>query len=309
MPRTAPSLSLVDPDRRRQLAAAGALLLGAALPGLSRPARAAAPLRVVASFSILADLLREIGGALVEVQALVGPNADVHVFEPRPADLRLVARADLVVGNGLNFEPWLARLLRAAEYKGATVSAAEGITPRRSGAMIDPHAWHDLRLAQQYVSRLTEALAQLRPDAAAELRRRGADYAGRLDALDRQLRSQLAALPPQARRVMTTHDAFGYLGAAYGIEFLAPQGWSTESEPSAAQVAALIRQLRARQVKALFLESGINPRLLQRIAAEGGASIGGTLYADALSAPGGPADTFLKLVQHNSSTLLAALRG
>lgn len=298
------AISTLHLTRRRWLGAGSALALAGALP----TAQAAAPLRVVASFSILADLLREIGGPLVEVTPLVGPGADVHVFEPRPADLKLLVRVDLVVGNGLNFEPWLARLQRAADYRGASVSAADGITPRRNGLMVDPHAWHDLRLAQRYVTHLTEALARLRPDAATELRRRGTDYAVRLDALDREMRALLEPIPPAVRRVMTTHDAFGYLGAAYGIEFTAPQGWSTESEPSAAQVAALIRQLRTRQIRALFLESGVNPRLLQRIAAEGGAVIGGTLYGDTLSPPGGPADTFLKLVRHNITTLVAALK-
>ncbi|MEY8879108.1 MAG: metal ABC transporter solute-binding protein, Zn/Mn family, partial [Leptothrix sp. (in: b-proteobacteria)] len=267
-----------------------------------------APLRVVASFTILADLVREVGGPLVQVTSLVGPNGDAHVFEPRPADLKNVAAAELLVLNGLQFDRWAERLTRAAEFRGRLLVVSDGIAARRNGLNIDPHAWHDLRLLQTYVTNIADALVALRPAAAAEFRRRAADYRQRLAALDQEIRTLLQAIPAERRRIMTTHDAFGYLGAAYGIEFLAPQGWSTESEPSAAQVANLIRQLRQHKVSALFLENISNPRLIERIAAEGGAKVGGTLYSDALSAPGSAVDSMLKLARHNAVTLAAGMR-
>jgi zinc/manganese transport system substrate-binding protein len=275
----------------------------------AQAAPAAAPIKVVASFTILADMVREIGAEAVQVSALVGPNGNAHAFEPRPIDLKTVAGADLLVLNGLHFDAWMARLVKASEYRGRQVVATDGIEPRRVGLSIDPHAWHDLRHAQRYVSNLGAALAQVRPAQAAEILGRATDYARRIEILDREIRAQVQAIPPARRRVMSTHDAFGYLGAAYGIEFLAPQGWNADSEPSAAQVAGLIRQIRQQKVSAVFIENISQPRLMQRIAAEGGVKIGGMLYSDALSPPGSEADTFLKLIRHNASTLLAGLRG
>lgn len=290
--------------RRQWLLSAAGLLAGSA----GALAAESAPLRVVASFTILADLVREVGGPLVQVTSLVGPDGDAHVFEPRPADLKKVAAAELLVLNGLRFDRWAERLTRAAEFRGRLLVASDGIATRRNGLNIDPHAWHDLRLLQTYVTHIADALVALHPAAAAEFRRRAADYRQRLAALDQEIRAMLQAIPAERRRVMTTHDAFGYLGAAYGIEFLAPQGWSTESEPSAAQVANLIRQLRQHKVSALFFENISNPRLIERIAAEGGAKVGGTLYSDALSAPGGAVDSMLKLARHNAVTLAAGMR-
>jgi zinc/manganese transport system substrate-binding protein len=291
-------------SRRQWLQGGAGLLASAAWPVSAEPA----PLRVVASFTILADLVREVGGPLVQVTSLVGPNGDAHVFEPRPADLKNVAAAELLVLNGLQFDRWAERLMRAAEFRGRLLVASDGITVRRNGLNIDPHAWHDLRLLQTYVTNIADALVALRPAAAAEFRRRASDYRQRLAALDQEIRAMLQPIPAERRRIMTTHDAFGYLGAAYGIEFLAPQGWSTESEPSAAQVANLIRQLRQHQVSALFLENISNPRLIERIAAEGGAKVGGTLYSDALSVPGGAVDSVLKLARHNAVTLAAGMQ-
>ncbi|KNZ34568.1 MAG: metal ABC transporter substrate-binding protein [Methylibium sp. NZG] len=281
------------------------LALGAAT---TLPAPAATPPgRVVASFSILADMAREIAPAGVEVTSLVRPDADAHVFEPTPADARRLAQADLVLVNGLGFEGWIERLIKVSGYRGTTVVATQGIATRQVGGSADPHAWQDLGLAQGYVGNLSRALAARWPEAAAEVEARTADYRARLAALDTQVRQWLGAVPREKRRVITSHDAFGYFGNAYGVDFLAPQGWTTRSEPSAATVARLLRQVREQDVQALFVENISDPRLVERIARETGARVGGTLYSDALSAAGGPADTYLRMFAHNARSLAEAL--
>jgi zinc/manganese transport system substrate-binding protein len=294
----------MNPSRRSSVAA---LLALAALPVLAQ--QTARPLKVVASFSILADMVREVGGDAVAVTALVGPNADAHVFEPSPADARRLAGADLVVVNGLGFEGWLDRLVQASGYRGPMIVASKGVAGRTLGHGPDPHAWQSLANAQRYVANLRDALANARPARAAEFERRTADYIGRLQALDREVRTRFDAIPAAQRRVITSHDAFGYFGAAYGIEFLAPQGVSTESEASAAAVARLIDQIRNEKVRAVFVENITDPRLIERIAHEGGVHVGGRLYSDALSLPGTEAETYLKLFAYNARTIATALGG
>ncbi len=272
-------------------------------------ARAQAPrLRVVASFSLLADMAREVGGDAVEVHALVGPNADAHVFAPRPADVQRVAHADLVLVNGLGFEGWLQRLVQASGFKGPVAVLTQGLPARRLGPAADPHAWQSLVAAQTYVRNLLAALVRLRPAQAAALQARADDYSRRLAALDSHIRSRMATVPAEARRIVTSHDAFGWFGDAYGVEIIAAQGWNTASEATAADVARLIRQLKTQHVRALFVENISDPRLMQRIAHEAGARVGGTLYSDALSPPGGEADTYLRLMAHNANTVLDALQ-
>jgi len=299
--------------------------------GAPASARASAPAtgsanapKVVASFSILADMLRQIAPPDFEITALVGADADAHVFAPTPADGRRLAAADLVVVNGLGFEGWIDRLIKASGYRGTVVVASQGIAARKEAAShghtggpaqghkhqhgsLDPHAWQDLAHARRYVATIRAALARRWPERAAEIAARSAEYTARIDALDRRLRELLAAVPREQRRVMTSHDAFGYLGAAYGIDFIAPHGWSTGAEPSAAAVARLVRQLREQRVRAVFVENISDPRLVQRIAGESGARVGGTLYSDALSAPGGPAGNYLKMFEHNVSSIAHAL--
>lgn len=264
--------------------------------------------RVVASFSILADMAREIAPPGVQVASLVGPDSDAHVYEPSPADGRRLAQADLVLVNGLGFEGWIDRMVKVSGYRGPVVVASQGVPPRRGGHHdVDPHAWQDLSLARRYVANLGAAFARRWPERREEIERRSADYTARIDRLDAQVRAQLAAIPRVQRRVITSHDAFGYFGAAYGVDFLAPQGWATHSEPSAAAVARLIRQIREAGVRAVFLENISDPRLVERVAREGGVRVGGTLYSDALSRPGGPAESYLKLFEHNASSLARAL--
>lgn len=296
----------MNPIRRRTFCLGSAT--AAALHPLALMAQTQAPL-VVASFSILADMARELAPAGVQVTALVGPDADAHVYEPSPADGRRLAQADLVLVNGLGFEGWIERMVKVSGYRGAVAVASQGIQPRSGGHHdTDPHAWQDLALARRYAATISAAFVQRWPERHDEIARRSAAYVARIDRLDGQVRNWLAAVPRAQRRVITSHDAFGYFGAAYGVDFLAPQGWNTHSEPSAAAVARLIRQIKKEGVRAIFVENISDPRLVERIAREGGVRIGGTLYSDALSKPDGPAPTYLRLFEHNARTLSAALQ-
>jgi zinc/manganese transport system substrate-binding protein len=290
----------------RRGAIAASLIALASLSARAQPQR---HLRVVASFSILADIVRNVGGDAIELATLVGPNADAHVFEPTPADAKRLADAELVIVNGLGFEGWLDRLVRASGYKGPIAVASAGIAPRRMGRQADPHVWQDLTHARRCVLNVRDALANARRGETEGFTARAAAYTQRISALDDELRKRFDAIPQPQRRVITGHDAFGYFGAAYGVEFLAPQGMSTDSQPSAAAVARLIEQIRKQGVRAVFVENISDPRLVERIAREGGAVVGGRLYSDALSAPGTEADTYLKLFAHNADRIVAALAG
>jgi len=263
---------------------------------------------VVASFSILADMAREVGGDAVDVAALVGPDGDAHVFEPTPADVKRLSNADLVLVNGLRFEGWIERLIQVSGYRGPVVVASQGVTTRLLGPAPDPHAWQSLANARRYVDNIRAALVAARPSQAHDIERRSADYLRRMDALDASVRARLGLIAPADRRVVTSHDAFGYFADAYGVAFISAIGWSTGSEASAADVSRIVRQLRAQNVRAVFVENISDARLVQRIAHEAGARVGGTLYSDALSPPGTAGDTYLRMFDHNASTLLAALQ-
>ena len=266
--------------------------------------------RVVASFSILADIVREVSPPELDVSALVGPDSDAHVFEPTPADGRRLAQADLVVVNGLGFEGWIERLVRVSGYRGTVVVATRGLAARQGGHHgKDPHAWQDLALGRRYAQTVAQALAARWPQHQPQVEQRLSDYQRRIDDLHARVLGWMAAIPRSQRRVITSHDAFGYFAAAYGVDFLAPRSWTTRSEPSAAAVARLVRQVREQKVRALFLENISDPRLIERIAAESGARVGGTLYSDALSGVGGPAPTYLAMFEHNARTLAAAMSG
>lgn len=270
----------------------------------------AAPLEVVTSFSILGDLLRQVGGERVKVTALVGPGGDAHDYQPRPSDARRVKGATLVVANGLGFDPWLERLARSAGYRGEVVIASQGIRPlevvHEGHGGPDPHAWQDVGEARRYVATLAATLGAADPAGAALYKEQAARYDAVLAALDEEIRQSIARLPPERRLVVTSHDAFGYFGRAYGLRFLAPVGLSSSAEPTAKGVAALIHQIRTVQAPAIFLESISDPRLLERIQRESGARLGGTLYSDALAlAP--PADSYVGMMRENLRVLMAAL--
>jgi zinc/manganese transport system substrate-binding protein len=271
------------------------------------PARAQERLNVVVSFSILGDFVRNVGGNRVSVTTLVGPNSDVHVYTPAPADAKKIADARLVIINGLGLEGWLPRLVQSAGSKAAIVSATAGIAPRKLGSDADPHAWQSVANARIYVANINAALGVADPAGAVAYRANTQTYLAKLDALDREVRDAIAQIPPARRKVISTHDAFGYFAAAYGIEFVAPLGVSTESEASARDIAAVITEIRARKVPAVFLENISDPRLIGRISAETGARIGGTLYSDSLTDEKGDAPTYIDMVRHNIKALTSAL--
>ena len=271
------------------------------------PACAADRLKVVASFSILGDFVRNVGGDRVEVTTLVGPNGDVHVYTPAPADAKKIADARLVVINGLGLEGWLPRLVQSSASKAVIVTASDGIAPLKSGSAADPHAWQSVSNAKIYVANIRDALAAADPGDAAAFRTNADGYLAKLGELDRDVRQAMAQIPPMRRKVISTHGAFGYFAAAYGIEFIAPLGVSTDSEPSARDIADIITQIRAAKIPAVFVENISDPRLIQRISAETGAGIGGTLYSDSLTGEKGDAPTYIDMVRHNIKALSHAL--
>lgn len=265
-----------------------------------------ARLRVVTSFSILQDLVKTLGGDRVSVVNLVGENSDAHTYQPKPSDAIAIASADLVVFNGLAFEGWMARLIENSGYKNQQLIASLGVDAIIRGEESDPHAWQSFHNIRVYIHNITRTLIALRPQHAEELAQRQRRYLSALNALERRLIERIASIPAQKRIVVTSHDAFGYLGREFDIQFLAPLGLSIEVEASAADVSAIIDQIRKRRVKALFVENINDPRLLQRIAAETGVAIGGRLYSDALSEAHGPAGTYLDMMRHNVESLITA---
>lgn len=277
----------------------------------------AQPLPVVTSFSILADLVKVIGGSHVEVTSLVGPNADAHVFDPTPADAKRLADAKLVVINGLGFEGWMDRLIKSSGYRGSVTVASRGVKTIQEAAghghqhshshAADPHAWQNPLNVKQYVQNIRLALAAAKPAAAQEFEQRAQAYSRDLDALDQSIRERLKPIAVAQRRIVTSHDAFGYFAAAYNVKFYPLQGLSTGSEPSAADVVRIIDQIKKNKVTAIFAENMSDARVLERITKESGARIGGTLYADALSEPGTAVDTYLKLIEHNAATIIKGL--
>src|SRR6195256_3996104 len=271
------------------------------------PVRAQDRLNVVASFSILGDFVRNVGGERVGVTTLVGADSDVHVYTPAPADAKKIADAKLVVINGLGLEGWLPRLVQSSGSKAAIVAATTGIAPRRLGSDADPHAWQSVVNAKIYVANIRDALIAADQAGAPTYRANADAYLAKLDALDHDVREAVAQIAEARRKVISTHDAFGYFAAAYGIAFIAPQGVSTESEASARDIAAIITQIRTGKIPAVFLENISDPRLMRRIAAETGARIGGTLYSDSLTAENGDAPTYIDLVRHNIKALTSAL--
>jgi zinc/manganese transport system substrate-binding protein len=290
-------------------------LLLLALVGLVPMARAGAqePLRLVASMSVVADMVRVVGGERVAVTTLVGPDGDAHAYQPRPSDARAVAEARAVVINGLGLEGWIARLMQSADSRATLIVATEGTTHQtvtrdahghgHGPGAVDPHAWQNLANGQIYVANIARGLAAADPAHAALYRRNAEAYGRRLGELDQWVRATIASVPEPRRKAITTHDAFGYFGAAYGIRFLAPVGLSTDSEPTAAGMAQLVRQMKREGIKALFVENISDPRLLEQLARDAGAVIGGKLYADALSPPGGPAASYVALFEHNATVL------
>lgn len=294
------------------------VICAAVMLAMFAPVRAQERINVVATFSILGDFARNVGGDRVNVTTLVGPDSDTHVYTPTPADAKKITDAKLVIVNGLGLEGWLPRLVKSSGSKAVTVLATKGVTPRKidpgealsqehEAGSADPHAWQSVPNAKVYVANIRDALTAVDPPGADAYKANTAAYLDKLDALDRDVRDAAAKIPAERRSVISTHDAFGYFAAAYGIKFIAPQGVSTESEPSARDIATIISQIKKQKIPAVFLENVTDPRLMRRIAAETGATIGGTLYSDSLTAEKGPAPTYIDMVRHNIKALTSAL--
>lgn len=307
---------MILPDRRRLLAALAGLAV--AVPLFAGPAAAQEKLPVVATFSILGDMVANVGGDRIALKTLVGPDGDAHVYNPTPSDARAVAEARLVFVNGLAFEGWIDRLVKASGTKATLVTATKGVKPREMedghghghdhGAK-DPHAWQSVSNAKLYVAAIRDGLIAADPAGKAAYEANAAAYVAKLEALDAEVKAAIAKVPAGDRKVLTSHDAFGYFAEAYGIAFIAPQGISTEAEATARDVAKLVRQIKREKVKAVFVENVTDARLLQSIAKETGVKLGGAIYSDALSGANGPAATYIDMVRHNVGLLTAAMAG
>lgn len=269
-------------------------------------------LNVVASFSVLGDMVKQVGGEHVQVNTLVGPDGDPHTFEPSPQDSAMLNNADVVVVNGLGLEGWLDRLVKASGFKGELVVASQGVkthTMDEEGKTVtDPHAWNSAANGAQYAQNILQGLVKADPQEVAALNATGKRYIAELNALDAQAKARFSAIAQTKRKVLTSHDAFGYFGEAYGVTFMAPQGLSSESEASAATVGKLIQQIKADGVRTWFMENQLDPRLVKQIAAATGAQPGGVLYPEALSEPGGVADSYVKMFRHNVETLANSMQ-
>ena len=294
--------------------AIAAVLLALVSPARTQENKPQEKMPVVASFSILGDIVQNVGGDRVAVKSLVGPNGDAHVYSPSPADAKTLADAKIVFTNGLGFEGWIGRLIKSSNTRAPNVVAAKGVKPRKqaeagghSHGDGDPHAWQSVPNVKLYVGNVRDGLVAADPAGKAAYEANAAAYLAKLDALDREVRDMVTKIPAERRKIITTHDAFGYFKDAYGVEFIAPQGVSTESEASARDVARIIQQIRKQKIPAVFLENVSAPRLLKRIADETGARMGGTLYSDALTDEKGEAPTYIDLIRHNIRTLSAAL--
>lgn len=316
-------------NRRRMLAA----LVGGAL-ATATPFAAAVdgPLRVVASFSVLGDMVKEIGGKHVSLATIVGPNGDAHSFEPTPRDVQALSQAQLLVINGLDFEGWLPRLIKAADFEGAQVLASKGIAPRHlSDAKhadahtahekhheddaghdhhgdVDPHAWQSLTNGIIYAENIAEGLSLADPEHRSDYKERAEVYIAQMKKLDAEIRQAFDAIPRNKRKVITSHDAFGYFAQDYGIQFLSVAGFSSQAEPSARDVAAIVDRAKKEGIAGVFIENTTNAKLVEQIARETKATVGGTLYSDALASPDQPASTYLGMFSWNAGQLLYVLK-
>ena len=268
---------------------------------------ASAKIKVVSTFSILGDMVQNIGGNNIELTTLVGANGDGHVYEPTPADAKSVAAADVVFVNGLGFEGWIDRLVKASGYKGKVIIATKGIKDLKFEGELDPHAWQDLSNGRIYIKNIKNALIDLDPKNSDLYKKNFIAYDKILESMDQSTKEKFADIPKKNRKVITSHDAFLYFGRAYGIDFRSPVGVTTESEPSAGELAALITEMREDEIKALFAENITDPRLIKQLAREVNAQIGGTLYSDALSDNSEPANTYINMFKYNVNELATIL--
>jgi zinc/manganese transport system substrate-binding protein len=287
---------------------------------LAGPAGAAERITVAATFSVIADMLANVGGGRIDIRTIVGAGGDSELYQPTAADVATVAAARAVFINDLNeeFEPWLEQLLKQARFTGIKVVVSRNVrtltaeeehpvSGRQLPSAIDQHAWLDPKNGVVYVRNIVAALIRLDPSDEVEYRARAAAYTKEIQAVDDWARGEIASVPADKRRALASHDSLQYIANAYGITLLAVNGWTNNSEPSAAELAKLAQQIRSTRVKALFLDSITDPRAIERIAGETGAAIGGTLYGDSLSPAGGEADSYIKMLRHDVSTLKAGM--
>jgi zinc/manganese transport system substrate-binding protein len=283
--------------------------------------RAADKLDVVASFSIIGDFARNVGGDRVTITTIVGHDGDAHVYEPSPADATAMAKADVVLVNGLHFEGFLERLIETSGTRATIAELTRGVTPiafkpefaeddaGSGGKAIDPHAFQSIANAKIYIANIADAFCAADQGGCETYRANATGYTQKLDAVEKEVKDAVQSIPPEKRTIITSHDAFGYFEHEYGLTFRAPEGISTEAEPSAADVARLIDQVKADKAAAIFVENITNQRLIEQIASETGLKIGGTLYSDALSPADGPASTYIDLMRHNITTIKGAILG
>lgn len=308
--------------RRNVISVLFSTLLALPLIPAASAQQEAAKVKVVATFSILGDFVRQVGGDRIDLTVLVGRNGDTHVYSPSPADARSLAEAKVIFVNGLRFEGWIDRLVEASGTSATVVEAAAKVKPlemdddhghhdddhnHHAHGGLDPHAWQDVANAKLYVAAIRDGLTTVDPAGREVYATNAEAYLAKLDALEAEVKAAVAAIPPARRKVITSHDAFGYFARAYGLTFVAPQGVSTDAEASARDVGRIIRQIKRDKIPAVFLENVTDPRLVERIARETGATIGGRLYSDALSDENGPAGTYIAMMEHNIKALSAAL--
>ncbi|MBX3486896.1 MAG: zinc ABC transporter substrate-binding protein [Candidatus Paracaedibacteraceae bacterium] len=272
-------------------------------------------LTIVASFSILGDMIKNVGQDLVDVQVIVPENADPHIYQPTPQDAAILAKADLVIINGLDFEGWFKKLIENSGYKGKIIIAGKNISPRTlpgpDASVNDPHAWHCIKNGLSYVGVISDSLKEALPQKATEIAQNEASYKKKLQNLDTWVRKQFDPIPQAKRIVVTTHDAFWYYGESYGITFLSPVGISTDAEPSALAVARLINEIRTKNIRAVFIESLSSRKLIEEIAKEAHCDVDGVLYADSLSSPrdkNSPAQTYIDMIKHNTLEIIKGLK-
>jgi zinc/manganese transport system substrate-binding protein len=286
-------------------------LLGAALPASAQTTNRTGP-KVVATFSILGDLVGEVGGGEIELAVVVGPDTDAHTYQPKPSDARTIAQARALVSNGLGFDGWIDRLAKAAPFTGRTIVVTTGVPTLEAqssgrGHGIDPHCWQDVTRTRRYVANVAEGLLAVDAANAARYHARAEAYDRRLAVLDQWIKAEIAKVPAPQRKAITSHESLHYFAQAYGVQLEAPRGYTNDSEPSARDVAALIRLVREQKIKALFIENMTNPRLIEQIARESGGVVGARLYTDALSPPDGPAATYEAMMRHNVTALVAGM--
>jgi zinc/manganese transport system substrate-binding protein len=274
---------------------------------------------VVSTNTIAHDLVLQVGGDLFQAECLLPAGSDPHAYEPKPADVRRVAVAKLVVANGLGFESWITKLVKNSGFRGELLILSTGITPlaaaecedhdhHHAHGEFDPHAWQDVGNVVRYVDNLRDALVRLMPMQAAAINARAAAYTAELQSLHAYAAAALGRLPAERRKLVTSHDALAYFGRAYGLDIVPIAGLSTGQEPNARQVSRLIRRIRAEKVPAVFIESTANPKLARLLAEEAGVKVPPSLYTDSVGPEGSPANTYAGMIRHNVDTIVAALR-